>query len=192
MNDNNLDAQNSDTIHFAIGSNPRVSADAAAIRTIVYVEEQGMERNLAFDGNDELCTHVVVYKGEEPVGAIRVRFFCQFAKLERMAIRKEHRSTRLLKQFLDFVLSHIARKGYPVVMTHAAPEYARLWCKLYGFYIVENKLPVYFNGHDTPYLELRRDLAVPDNAITLNTDVATLYRIEGQWDKTGEFENSHA
>jgi hypothetical protein len=178
------------SIRFEIVQTLEQMQDALSIRAIVYMEEQGMASRLAFDGNDFQATHVVGYDGDEPFSAIRIRWFNGFAKLERMAMREKFRNPRVLKAFLDFVFAHVARKGYPIALTHAAPVYARLWCKLFRFEQVTEKAPTYFKGHDEPYVELLKRLDVPDDAISSQTDVATLYRVEGNWDRPAPYEAS--
>jgi hypothetical protein len=175
-------------VRFEIVQTQEQMLDALSIRAIVYMEDEGVAARLAFDGNDFQGTHVVAYDGEEPFAAIRIRWFNGFAKLERMAMRKNFRNARVVRSFLDFVFTHIARKGYPIALTHASPTYARLWCKLYKWEEVTHKEPAHFKGHEEPYVELMRRLDVPQNAITCETDVTTLYRVEGAWDRPSSFE----
>lgn len=182
--------QGHNSVRFEIVQNQEQMLDALSIRAIVYMEDEGMAARLAFDGNDFQATHVIGYSGDEPFAAIRIRWFNGFAKLERMAMRKAYRSPRVLKSFLDYVFEHVARKGYAIALTHAAPVYARLWCKLFRFEQVNHKAPAYFKGHEEPFLELVKHLEVPANAITNETDVQVLYRIEGAWDKPLEHESS--
>ena len=92
---------------------------AYAIRAICFMEENGVLAQQAFDGNDLQATHVIVYAGDEPIGSQRIRWFKDFAKIERSAFRKAWRHPRHLKKVADFVFSHIARKGYTQVITHA-------------------------------------------------------------------------
>ena len=175
-------------VRFEVVKTQEQMLDALSIRAIVYMEDEGVAARLAFDGNDFQATHVIAYDGDEPFGAIRIRWFNGFAKLERMAIRKAFRNTRVVKAFLDFVFAHVARKGYPIALTHAAPVYARLWCKLFKWEEVTHKEPARFRGHEEPYVELVKHLEVPANAITAETDVTTLYRVEGAWDRPSNFE----
>jgi hypothetical protein len=188
---------NSSTIHKTTGHNAlryeivqthEQMLDAIAIRAICFMEEQGIVARQAYDGNDFQATHVVGYDGEEPFAAIRIRWFNGFAKMERMALRKSHRNPRIVKGFAAFALAHVARKGYTVAITHAKPIYARLWRQLMQFEEVTHKERVIFNGHDEPYIELVKHLDVPTNAITVETDATTLFRVEGAWDQQSAFE----
>ncbi len=65
------------------------------------------------------------------------------------------------------MFDHVARKGYDKVITHAQPKYARLWRMILGFKNVEGKKPIYFEGHEEPYIELVKELTPPANAISV-------------------------
>lgn len=157
-----------------------------ALRAICFMDDAGLPYDHAFDGNDLQATHVVGYDGDEPIGTMRIRWFKEFAKIERMAMRKSHRSIPNIKLLLNFAFAHIARKGYPVAITHAAPIYARLWRMHFGFRDVPGKPPVEYHGEK--YFELMRELEVPANAIARETEAAILFRTEGEWDTPAKYE----
>lgn len=161
---------------------------AYAIRSICFMEEHGVKAQQTFDGNDYQATHMIVYAGAEPIGTLRIRWFKDFAKLERTAFREAYRNVHVLKTFAYFVFDHVARKGYDKVITHAQPKYARLWRMTLGFRSVEGRKPVYFDGHPEPYLELVKELVPPPNAISPDTDATVLFRTEGFWDAPSEYE----
>ncbi len=162
---------------------------AYAVRAICFMEETGLPADHAFDGNDLQATHVVAYINDEPVGALRIRWFSDFAKIERSAFSKSYRHPRYLKMAAEFVFAHIARKGYARVITHASPSYARLWRSVLGFTEVVGKPPAVY--HDEPHVELIKELTVPESAITLATDPAVLFRTEGDWDRAAKHEQLH-
>ena len=161
---------------------------AYAIRSICFMEEHGVKAQQTFDGNDYQATHIIVYAGDEPVGTMRIRWFRDFAKIERIAFREAYRNTHVLKAFGCFAFDHIARKGYDKIIGHAQPKYARLWRIIHGFKNAEGKAPVYFDGHPEPYIELVKELTPPLNAISARTDATVLFRTEGFWDQPSEFE----
>jgi hypothetical protein len=161
---------------------------AYTIRSICFMEEHGVKAQQTFDGNDYQATHMIVYVGDEPIGTLRIRWFRDFAKIERMAFREAYRNTHVLKAFVFFVFNHIARKGYDKVIAHAQPKYARLWRIVFGFRNAERKKPVYFDGHAEPYIELVKELTPPENAISVSTDPAVMFRTEGFWDRPSEYE----
>ena len=161
---------------------------AYAVRSICFMEEHGVAARHEFDGNDYQATHLVVYSGDEPVGTLRIRWFNKFAKFERTAFRRAYRNTDTLRTAARFAFDHVARKGYDRVITHAQPMYARLWRIVLGFKNVEGKKPVYFQGHEQPYVELVKELTPPANAISEQTDSNILFRIEGAWDAPSQYE----
>src|SRR5215216_2020471 len=66
-----------------------------AIRSAVYLAEQDCPIEEEFDGNDFVAAHFIGYIGNEPAGCLRVRFFGDFAKIERLAVRHQYRRTRV-------------------------------------------------------------------------------------------------
>lgn len=186
MSEKNQDNLNSNAIHAELVTTMERLQHVYAIRAICFMEEHGVAAGLAMDGNDLQATHVVIYDGEEPFGAVRIRWFKDFAKLERMAFRNAYRNPRYIKVMAKFVFAHIGRKGYAKVVTHAAPAYARLWRILLGFKET-GKAPAQYTGHE-PYVELIKDIAVPANAITMDSDSMVLFRTEGAWDTASQYE----
>jgi hypothetical protein len=165
---------------------------AYAVRSICFMEEHGVPAQHEFDGNDYQATHVIVYAGAEPIATLRIRWFRDFAKFERTSFRKAYRNTHTLKAAADFSFNHVARKGFDKVITHAQSKYARLWRMILGFKNAEGKKPIYFDGHAEPYIELVKELTPPANAISVSTDPAILFRIEGSWDAPSDYETAAA
>ena len=169
-------------IRFVVVTTPQQWLHASAIRSICFLEEHNMPADWLFDGNDYMATHIVVYDGDEPVGTALIRWFKDFAKIERTSFRKAYRGIAVLKAFAEFGFDHIARKGYTRVITHAGEKYARLWKIVLGFESA-SKEPAYFDGHE-PYYEIWKDIPPVANAISLETSAAVLFRTEGHWDES--------
>ena len=161
---------------------------AYVVRGICFMEEHGVSAHQNYDGNDFQATHMIAYYDDEPIGTARLRWFRDFVKFERSCFTKSYRHPDIIKAAANFSFDHAARKGYTRVITHAAPKYARLWRILLGFKTVEGKAPIHFNGHDEPYVELVKELSPKQDAITTETSVPILFRVEGQWDIPSEFE----
>ena len=180
--------RNHNSIRMEIVTSHEQLLHAYAVRSICFMEEHGVPARHEFDGNDFQATHIVVYSGDEPIGTLRIRWFKDFAKFERTSFRKDYRDTHILKMLANFSFEHVARKGFNKVITHAQPKYARLWRILLRFKNAEGKKPVYFEGHEQPYIELVKELTPPDNAISESTDSIVLFRTEGFWDAPSQFE----
>jgi hypothetical protein len=158
-----------------------------AIRAVCYTEDvnTALPFDDAFDGNDFQASHIVAYMGDEPIGALRIRWFSNFAKIERTGFRPAYRNPRYLQRAAPFVFNHIARKGYSRAITHAAPKYAAIWRRFLGFKPVEKPDGLYQEGH---YVELVKELEVPTNVITADSSINTLFRTEGAWDAPNKYE----
>ncbi|WP_230531050.1 GNAT family N-acetyltransferase [Microvirga roseola] len=179
-------------IRVEVVTTPEQLLHAHAIRAICFMEEHGVSARQTYDGNDYQATHIIVYAGDEPIGTARIRWFKDFAKMERTSFRQAWRDPRVIKRCAEFIFEHIARKGYDRVITHAQPKYARLWQRMLGFKPAAGKEPLHFDGHEEPYIELVKELTPPANAITQDSDAAILFRIEGHWDTHSEFEAAGA
>jgi hypothetical protein len=175
-----------DPVRVAIVTNAEQLTHAYAVRSICFMEETGLPADQAFDGNDFQATHIVVYAGREPIGATRLRWFSDFAKIERTAFRRAYRDPRILRSCAEFVFSHVAHKGYSKLVTHAAERHARVWVRLLGFERVDSK-PAVSGGNLEPHVELIRHLSVPENAVTISSPPSILFRIEGAWDAPSLF-----
>lgn len=163
---------------------------AFAVRGICFMEEHGVPALQNYDGNDLQATHVVAYAHDEPIASARLRWFRDFAKMERSCVRKSHRDPRILKHFSQFIYDHVARKGYERLITHAKPAYARMWRRTLGFLPVEGKAPMSFDGDDEPYMELVKFLDPHPKMISERESIATLFRVEGHWDTPSKFERA--
>lgn len=174
-------------IRVEVVTTPEQLVHAYAIRAICFMEEKGVPARQAYDGNDYQATHFIAYSGQEPIGTARIRWFKDFAKMERTSFRAAWRGPRILKMCSEFIFDHVSRKGYDRLITHATPRYARIWRGVLGFKPT-NKDVLYFEGHEGGYVELVKELTPPKNAISSRTDTAVLFRVEGFWDTPSEFE----
>jgi hypothetical protein len=175
-------------IRVDVVTTPEQLLHAYAIRAICFMEEHGVSARQTYDGNDYQATHFIAYAADEPIGTARIRWFKDFAKMERTSFRKAWRGPRTLQACAPFIFDHVSRKGYDRLITHARPAYARLWRMVLGFRDVPHKAPLYFDGHDEPYVELVKYLTPPVDAISSDTEAAVLFRVEGFWDVQSEFE----
>jgi len=70
--------------------------EAFAVRKKVFVEEQGVPLHLECDAEDATATHFIMYEGEKPVGAARLRSIeNSAAKIERVCILQDQRGKKL-------------------------------------------------------------------------------------------------
>jgi predicted GNAT family N-acyltransferase len=159
----------------------------AAIRNVVYMGEQECPYFEEYDGNDLSATHLLAYMGDEPIGCLRLRFFADFAKLERLAIRKEFRKSRAAFQLVRAAFKFCQKKGYGRIYAHSQTRLVDFW-KRFGFHVLEGGKNFVFSGFD--YVEVVADLERDTDAVTIGDDPYRIIRPEGRWHLTGVLEQS--
>lgn len=112
-----------------------------AVRSIVFCGEQGISYQLERDEHDAAATHILAEVEGEPVAAGRVRFFNQYAKLERIAVRQPWRGQRLGIRTTQFMIDVAQQHGYAVfklnAQAHLQTFYAQLGFQICGAHFIE-------------------------------------------------------
>jgi predicted GNAT family N-acyltransferase len=158
-----------------------------AIRGAVYMGEQHCPFEEEFDGNDFSATHLICHRGNEPIGCMRIRYFADFAKLERLAVRNESRNAGVAGQIVDAAIELCRKKGYRVLYAHSQKRLVAFW-EQRGFTCNADAREFVFSDFD--YVEVRLETEKHPQSITLNDDPYVLIRPEGQWDTPGVLELS--
>lgn len=159
------------------------------IRSAVYMGEQKCPFAEEFDGNDHCATHFLGYIGEEPAGCLRVRFFQDFAKFERLAIRQEFRQSTLAFRLVRAAVAHTKRKGFRTIYGHSREGIDSFWAR-FGATPVPQRDSFVFS--DFRYTEMMLKIEPSHDVITLASDPLRILRPEGDWDRPGVLERSSA
>lgn len=160
-----------------------------AVRSLVYMGEQHCPYDEEFDGNDFAgATHLLACLGGEPVGVMRLRWFSDFAKVERVAVLRERRGRAAVAALIDAASTLAARKGYRKILGHIQARLLPFWVRSGGVYPRRDRPHFSFSDHE--YIEVIRDLAPPANAIGWSTPAMELLRPEGEWDQDGVLDRS--
>jgi predicted GNAT family N-acyltransferase len=162
---------------------------AAVIRGAVFVGEQKCPYDEEFDGNDFTATHLIGYVGDEPAGCLRIRYFADFAKLERLVVRKEFRGIGLARKLVSFGVEFCRTKGYTRMCAYAQKRLVKFWNKC-GFSISDIPRELVFSDFD--YVEMVCDTIRAARTISRETDPYVVIRPEGSWQETGILERSRA
>jgi predicted GNAT family N-acyltransferase len=162
-------------------------ARVIAIRGAVYMGEQQCPFEEEFDGNDFSATHLICHKGNEPVGCMRIRYFADFAKFERLAVRNESRNVGLAGQIVDAAIELCRKKGYRVLYAHSQKRLLKFW-EQRGFTRMTGARDFVFSDFD--YTEVKLETEKHPQCITLIDDPYVLIRPEGQWESPGILELS--
>ena len=112
-------------------------ATCLAIRTAVFVHEQGVPLDEEIDEHEATATHLLAFVDGRPVGTLRWRVVpSATAKIERVAVLREARSLGLGRLLMDEALRQIAAAGTGAAVlnaqTAASSFYLRLGFQLDG------------------------------------------------------------
>ena len=158
-----------------------------SIRSATFVAEQDCPYDEEFDGNDFSASHLLSYVGNEPAGCLRIRYFADFAKLERLAVRHEFRDRKLGTKLMQAGVELCRTKGYRRI-------YGRAQKDLLGYYVnmgwkpLEGSSEFFFSDH--AYIEIVFDAKPDPKAVKLGVDPYVLMRPEGRWDRPGILDRS--
>lgn len=138
---------------FRVVTNPNEMIKVLAVRAIVFVEEQGVPYNIEHDAYDSTATHILGEENGEPFGAGRIRIVGEYAKLERIAIRKTYRGKGLGHKLTEFMITIAKERGFKKLKLHAQ-SYLVDFYKKHGFEIVGDMFKEAGIDH---YLMIRND-----------------------------------
>lgn len=161
-----------------------------AVRSIVFMGEQSCPHDEEFDGNDFAgATHLLMRVDGEPAGTLRLRWFADFAKLERVCVRREHRGGSASSALILAGLDIVRRKGYRKVLGHVQAHLVSFW-ERFGARIRPDRDHFVFS--DCEYVEMEWDLEPAAGSLNLATDPLILIRPEGRWGEPGVLDRSAA
>jgi GNAT superfamily N-acetyltransferase len=100
------------------------SLQAFAVRAACFLGELDVPFSEEFDGHDYGATHVIAYLGDEPIGAVRVRWFKSFAMTERLAVMQRFRGHNVGQLLLERARTLAASRGCNILYTRVSPDHA--------------------------------------------------------------------
>jgi predicted GNAT family N-acyltransferase len=158
-----------------------------AIRGATFVAEQDCPYEEEFDGNDFSAGHLLSYVGNEPAGCLRIRYFADFAKLERLAVRHEFRNRKLGTRLMQAGVELCRMKGYRRIYGRAQKDLLNYYVNM-GWKPLEGSSEFFFSDH--AYIEIVYDTEPNPKAVKLGVDPYVLMRPEGRWDRPGILDRS--
>jgi predicted GNAT family N-acyltransferase len=89
------------------------------VRAIVFMDEQKVPYAIEMDEHEDSATHILGEIDNEPVAAGRLRFLGEWAKLERIAVRKEYRKRGYGHEIVEYMLAVARDRGFHKFRMHA-------------------------------------------------------------------------
>src|SRR5450631_716226 len=157
------------------------------IRAAVYMAEQDCPFVEEFDGNDHCATHFLGLVDGEPAGCLRIRFFADFCKVERLAVRKNYRRSIMVRSLIREGFNHCRRKGYTKFYAHAREGLEPFWA-YFGAKPLPGQEKFVFSDH--LYTEMVGEFEPIPDSISLKSGPMVILRPEGDWDRPGVLEFS--
>lgn len=170
-----------------VAATPDAIQKVFALRAAVFMIEQDCPYEEEFDGNDYCATHVLGLVGDEPAAVLRVRFFAEFAKIERLAVLPRFRRTLIAKIVVEEGIEICRRKGYRTLYGHAQKRLTKFWSR-FGFQPLKKNVPLIYSDHE--YVEMAAELPPHSDPITMMSDPYLIVRPEGYWDAPGALDRS--
>lgn len=160
----------------------------SAIRSAVFLAEQACPYDEEFDGNDLCATHFLLMVAGRPVGTLRVRWFAEFAKLERIVLLPCERGRTGLKVLLATAFEHVSRKGYLRMIGQIQARLWPVWSRTFNCRLIPGRMPFWFSDYE--YREI--EIAIPQHphALQITEDPYRIIRPEGDWDRPGVLDAS--
>lgn len=148
-NDSTAD-ESSRAVELRTGNWAEFGADALAVRTAVFVREQGIPLELEHDERDSQAVHCVAYRGDSPVGTGRL---LPEGRIGRMAVLSDERRSGIGRRILGELVACAATRGDREVELHAQ-QYVASFYAAQGFDPVG---PTYYEA-GIPHVTMRRSL----------------------------------
>jgi predicted GNAT family N-acyltransferase len=104
-------------------------AHAVPIRFAVFVEEQGVPREIELDEQDALSIHVIAYEGSHAVGTARL---LPDGHIGRMAVLKQWRGRGIGGQILNALMDEARARGHREALL-SAQVHATAFYRSHGF-----------------------------------------------------------
>lgn len=117
------------------------------VRAIVFMEEQNVVFGEEMDDQEYSALHILGEVDQEPMAAGRIRFLGEYAKLERICVRKAWRGRGVGRELVEYMLRVSREKGFRKFKMHAQAHltdfYSRHGFQIRGELFYEANIPHY-------------------------------------------------
>ncbi|WP_040476266.1 GNAT family N-acetyltransferase, partial [Paramagnetospirillum caucaseum] len=126
---------------------------------------------------------------------MRIRYFADFVKIERLAILPHYRKSRYGARGVawalgEFALDFCRRKGFTRFYGHALEDLVPFWNKLSGGFLLPMPGEAPFECSGKMVVPMFGETEAKSDAITHDSGHYVIVRPEGNWDSPGYWELS--
>ncbi len=115
------------------------------IRTKVFIEEQGIDKDVEIDGTDKDAKNMILIVNNKPIGTSRLIVIENKMYIGRVAVLKEYRKKGYATHMINFLLNEAKNLGYNEVFIHAQTYvknfYEKIGFKQFGDEFLEANIP---------------------------------------------------
>ena len=127
--------------------------EAFEVRYEVFVDEQGVPRELEADEFDPLATHLIAIRDGQVVGTLRMLVHGDAAKVGRVAVRAAARRTGIGGRLMERAAALARERGFAEIVLHAQVAVAGFYRRL--GYVEEGDL---FDEAGIPHIGMRKKI----------------------------------
>jgi len=127
--------------------------DAFELRYEVFVDEQGVPRELEVDEFDPGATHLVAIRDDRVVGTLRMLDHDGAAKIGRVAVRAAARRAGVGARLMDRAAAIASERGFAEIVVHAQVAVAGFYRRL--GYVAEGDR---FDEAGIPHIAMRKKI----------------------------------
>lgn len=136
-----------------VTNNSKQLEDAYKVRQQVFVEEQGVPKELELDHLDQEAYHFVGYIEDKPVAAGRLRIVNNYGKFERICVLKSFRGQSLGKELMRAMESKLVNASIHIAKLNAQTHAERFYQGL-GYSTVSD----IFLDANMPHITMEKEL----------------------------------
>lgn len=156
------------------------------IRRQEFVNKQHIPETTEFDGNDFTATHILAKVNGKPAGTLRIRYFKDFVRFERMCVATEFRKSNLVGEILNFAGEVMSEKGFEQAHCLCKEELVDYWLEN-NHKIIPGAKSMNVKGMNLIPISLNFDKKTNHIKITDNPEV--LIAPEGRWKRDQNSQN---
>ncbi len=108
---------------------------AFMVRAIVFIDEQNVAYAEEVDEHEHASLHILGEQDGEPIAAGRIRFLGEYAKLERICVRRPWRGKQLGQQLVRFMMATAQERGFVKFKMHAQSHLTGFYGQ-FGFHVI--------------------------------------------------------